>query len=153
MNRFVPAVVAAALLSAACTRQSLGWRPSVVADVPDSTHVRFTAYPGAPLTAGRALDWRRGTPRVVTGRGDTLLVPRGAALSVKLPGKTRHAGMGAIVGGAIGTAVSLAECHTPDRCEGASPYQLFGAAAGALIGVAIRTDHWIRIQWGLDANR
>src|SRR5512138_1759638 len=100
MNRLVPLVPIAILLTG-CTRTVIGWRPTLVSHVPDSTAVRFAPASGATTVAGRSLDWQRGSPKVITSRGDTLVVPREAAVSVRLPGKVRHTGTGAVVGAIV----------------------------------------------------
>lgn len=146
MNRFVPLIAAAVVLLTGCTRASIGWRPSLVSHVADSTWVRFAPASQAPTVVGRALDWQRGSPKVITSRGDTLVVPREAVMSVRLPGKVRHAGAGAVIGAVAGIVGSLGVC-SENRCEEGNPYQLLGAAGGALIGYAIRTEHWVRIRW------
>ena len=151
MNRLVPLVAIVVLLTA-CTRTVIGWRPTLVSHVPDSTAVRFAPASGAPTVAGRSLDWQLGSPKVITSRGDTLVVPREAAVSVRLPGKVRHAGTGAVVGAVVGIFGSLGVC-SDNRCEEVNPYQLLGAVGGALIGYAIKTDNWVRVKWGSDSGR
>ena len=145
MNRFVPLWLLLHL--AACSRATVGWQPSLVSQVPDSMPVRFAATSDTPIVSGRALDWQRGSPRVITARGDTVTVPHGAVASVRLPGSVRHAGAGAIIGAVIGIGASLPAC-SDKVCEGGSPYQLLGAVGGALIGYAIKTDNWVRVTWG-----
>ena len=151
MNRLVPLATIVVLLTG-CTRTVIGWHPTLVSHVPDSTAVRFAPASGAPTIGGRSLDWQRGSPKVITARGDTLVVPREAAVSVRLPGKVRHAGTGAVVGAVVGIVGSLGVC-ADNRCEEGNPYQLLGAAGGALIGYAIRTDNWVRVKWGSEASR
>ena len=145
MNRLVPAI----LLLAGCTRASIGWHPSLVSQVPDGSPVRFTPLSHTGTVVGRSLDWQRGAPRVVTSRGDTLVVPHEAVMSLQLPGKIRHAGAGAVIGAIAGIVASLGPC-SETRCEDGNPDQLVGAAAGALLGYAIRTDHWVRVRWDSD---
>jgi hypothetical protein len=145
MHRFVP-VSAATVLLVGCSQATVGWQPSLVSQVPDSTPVKFAPASEQRALSGRALDWQRGTPKVITSRGDTLVVPREAAVSVRLPDRVRHPGTGAVIGAVVGIFGSLGVC-SDNRCEEGNPYQLVGALAGALIGYSIKTDHWVRVRW------
>ena len=91
-------------LVAACGGATRGWRPSITSsDVPDSTPVRFAVQETGLRMSGRAVDWQRGTPRVVTTRGDTMIVPAGARIEARLTGRTNPA----VIGGAVGYFVGL----------------------------------------------
>jgi len=136
------------LVVSACGRTTFRWQPSLVTHVPDSTPVRFALDRGTPRTVGRSLDWRLGRPRVVTTRGDTVVVPQGATLEVKLKDKANRAVAGAIIGFVAGAGLSYALCDPPKtHCGEEDPTQLLTAGLGALIGSAIKTDHWVRVRW------
>ena len=149
MRRFVPlSVAAAAMLLSGCNRGTLHWEPSLVSHVPDSSTVRFSRAPDGTVVDGLALGWQGGAPRVVTSHGDTLVVPRDATtISVRTTRKVGHPGTGAIIGGVIGIGVSYASCPEPKSECGPTVAQFGLAAVGALIGAAIRTDHWVRVRW------
>jgi hypothetical protein len=135
------------LLLAACGGTTIRWQPSFVSQVPDSTTVRFVAEPGRPPTQGLALDWQRGRPKVITGR-DTIAMPAGAALEVRLAGKFGHPTAGGIIGGALGAGVSYSLCPSPKRyCGEQDPTPLLAATVGALIGGRIKTDRWVGVRW------
>jgi len=136
------------LLLAACGGTAIRWQPSVASQVPDSTFVRFARATGEAPTSGVALDWSSGRPRVITPGGDTIVVPEGSALEVRLKDKATHPTAGAIVGWAVGVAVSYAACAPPRTyCGEEDPTPLLGAGLGALIGSRIKTDWWVRVQW------
>ena len=135
------------LLLTACGGTTIRWQPSLVSQVPDSTAVRFVVEPGRPPTQGLALDWQRGRPRVITGR-DTIVMPEGAALEVRLPEKYGHPTAGAIVGWALGAGLSYALCPPPKRyCGEEDPTPLLGLGLGALIGAKVKTDRWVAVRW------
>ena len=139
---------AALLLLAACNRATFRWQPSLVSQVPDSTPVRFSAEPQGEPTRGRALDWQRGAPKLITAHGDTVVVPAGTTLGVRLNRKAGHPVAGAIMGAIIGVIVEYANCPEPkEYCGEEDPTELFAAGLGALIGNLIRTDHWVRVRW------
>lgn len=154
MRRFVPAFLAATLVSVAgCGRTTYQWRPSLVSHVPDSAPVRFTPREASReirerTTKGRALDWQRGTPKLITPRGDTIVIPHDATMGVRLKQKTGHGVAGAIFGAIIGVGVEIANCPSDwQYCGEENPTELLFAGIGALIGSAIKTDHWIRVRW------
>jgi hypothetical protein len=135
---------------AACNRATFRWQPSLVSQVPDSTPVRFYLGRHDPVTSGRALGWQRRSPRVVTARGDTVVVPPGAMLDVRLNRKAGHPVAGAIIGGIIGVGIEYANCPEPKTyCGEEDPTELLVAGLGAIIGNLIKTDHWIRVRWDL----
>jgi hypothetical protein len=89
---------------------------------------------------------------VITARGDTVVVPDGSILDVRLNEKAGHSTAGAIVGWALGIAVSYAACPPPKKyCGEEDPTPLLGIGLGALMGSRIKTDSWVRVQW--DATR
>lgn len=134
-------------LLTACGGTTIRWQPSLVSHVPDSATVRFVAEPGRPPTQGLALDWQRGRPRVVTGR-DTIVMPEGAALEVRLREKFGHPTAGGILGWALGVGLSYAFCPPPKRyCGEEDPTPLLGTTLGALIGSKIKTDRWAGVRW------
>jgi len=146
LNPLIPCIPLTLLLTA-CGGTSIRWQPSLVSQVPDSTTVRFVAEPGQSPTQGFALDWQRGRPRVITGR-DTIVMPEGAALEVRLREKYGHPTAGAIIGWALAAGVSYALCPPPRRyCGEEDPTPLLGMALGALIGAKIKTDRWVGVRW------
>jgi hypothetical protein len=149
LRRFVPVTAFAVfVLLAGCHRATVGWQPSLVSQVPDSTPVRFFHEERARLIDGRALDWQRRAPKLVTTSGDTLVVPEGAKVSVRLEGKARHAGAGALVGAVVGVGVMYATCPEPKKyCGEQNPTGMLFAGLGALVGAMIKTDNWIRVGW------
>jgi hypothetical protein len=80
-----------------------------------------------------------------------------ARLQVRV-GRRRHAGMGALIGGAVGAAVGLA-CAAEEGDDFVSPEQCFagftvmGAGAGLLIGLLVRTDVWAPARLPSGAER
>jgi hypothetical protein len=136
------------LLLTACGGAAIRWQPSVASQVPDSTFVRFAPAAGEAPTSGVALDWPSGRLRVITSRGDTIVVPPGSALEVRLKDKATHPIAGTIIGWAVGVAVSYAACAPPRTyCGEEDPTPLLGLGLGALIGSRIKTDWWVRVQW------
>ena len=135
------------LLLSGCAGAAIRWRPSLASQVPDSTTVRFRVRPGeAPIT-GRALDWQRGRPRVITARGDTVAVPEGAALDVRVPEKARHEVAGGIIGWALGVGISYAACPAPKKyCGEEDPTPLLATTLGALVGWMVKTDQWVAVR-------
>jgi hypothetical protein len=146
MTRFV---IAVAVLLTACHGATYRWQPTLVSQVPDSMTVRFRAPNESKSVTGRSLGWQTTEPRVITPRGDTLVVPDASRMSVKAKGKTGHPLAGAVVGWAIGVGISLATCDEPrTHCGEQDPTPLLSAGLGALIGATIRTDRWVRVMWG-----
>ena len=139
---------AVALVLAACSNGTTRWHPSLASQVPDSTPVRFVPSESERQVAGLALDWERGRLRVVTSRGDTVLVPKGSELQVRLREKASHPVFGAVVGWALGVAVSYATCPPPKRyCGEEDPSPLLGTGLGALVGSRVKTDWWVGVRW------
>ena len=154
MHRFVPLFLAATVAPVAgCSGATYRWQPSLVSQVPDSTTVRFAPVPVSRETRdrpieGRALDWRSDAPKLITARGDTVVIPRGATMSVRLKQKAGHAVAGAILGAVVGVVIELANCPGDwGICGEENPTELLMAGVGALIGNAIKTDHWVRVRW------
>ena len=144
----IAVLLAVTLSLAACSSGTTRWHPSLASQVPDSTPVRFAPGESERQVAGLALDWERGPLRVVTTRGDTVVVPRGSALEVRLKEKSNHAVIGAVVGWAVGVAVSYATCPPPKRyCGEEDPRPLLGAGLGALVGSRVKTDWWVGVRW------
>jgi hypothetical protein len=143
--------LAATLLLAltGCSGATYRWQPSRVSQVPDSMLVRFVPADSQKSMTGRSLGWQTTVPRVITPRGDTLLVPNGTRVSVKAKGKAGHPVAGAIVGWAIGTGAMLANCgKLVSYCGEQDPTPVWSAGLGALVGATIRTDRWVRLKWG-----
>lgn len=141
-------VISTLLALTACSGTTYRWQPSLVSQVPDSMVVRFVPPNASHLVSGRSLGWQSADPRVITPRGDTLIVPRGTQLSVKAKGKTGHPLAGALVGWAVGIGIMLANCGEVTYCGEQDPTPLLSASAGALIGATIRTDRWVKLKWG-----
>jgi len=134
------------LLASGCTRATFRWRPSVTSQVPDSTPVRFYVARGQPRVSGRAFDWQRGSPRVITPRGDTVTVPDTALIQVRLKDKGNHAVLGAIVGIVAGVGLSYAACGDIS-CGPGDRRPVFIGGLGALVGSRFKADSWVRVRW------
>lgn len=149
MNRLVSAIAPAALFAlSACAGGAMRWQPSLVSQVPDSTPVRFAPSRNEPRVAGLALDWQRGRPKLVTERGDTVVIPDTSVLEVRLREKASHPTAGAIIGWAVGVGVSYITCPAPKRyCGEEDPTPLLAAGLGALIGSKVKTDWWVGVRW------
>ena len=140
--------VAMLLLASSCASGGVKWRPSLVSHVPDSTWVRFARQNGDSSIMGRAMDWQRGRPRVITAVGDTVAVPNGSALEVRLNEKAGHTTAGIIAGWAVGVTISYATCPPPKKyCGEQDPTPALAAGLGALIGSRVKSDQWVRVRW------
>ena len=133
-----------ALLSlGACTRTI--WRPSLVSHVPDGTEARFrvgTDY----VMVGRAVGWTAATPRLVSPSGDTIVIPSGARLEVRVKDPDRHTKAGAILGYVVGVAVMYATCADKKYCGEQNPTALLGLLAGGIVGHFV-ADYWVPVAW------
>jgi hypothetical protein len=149
MMRFVSSALPAALvLLAACARATVSWHPSLVSHVPDSAHVRVALRTDEPPVRGVALDWQRQRPRMITAPGDTIVVPEGAKLEVRLREKGSRATSGGVIGYLLGVGVSYAYCPPPkSHCGEQDPTPLLVAGLGALIGSRFKADQWVRVRW------
>lgn len=144
----ITAVLLVTLVLSACSNGTTRWHPSFASQVPDGTPVRFGAGENGRRVTGLALDWERAPLRVVTSRGDTVVVPRGSALEVRLKEKASHPAIGAVIGWALGVAVSYATCPSPKRyCGEEDPSPLLGTGLGALVGSRVKTDWWVGVRW------
>lgn len=84
----------------------------------------------------------------MTARGDTVTVPEQSTLEVRLKEKATHATAGAIIGWALGVAISYATCPSPKRyCGEEDPTPLLATGLGALLGSRVRTDWWVVVHW------
>ena len=134
------------ILVAACTGATFGWRPTLF-EVPDSTPVRIAVEGTGLRMSGRAVDWQRGTPRVVTTPGDTMVVPAGARLQARLTGRMNTAVVGAQVGSLVGVVATFYRCGGIDAaCSEQDPTALLSFAAGALIGALFKTTTWFTVR-------
>lgn len=148
MGRSVLRCPAALLLLAACNRATFRWQPSLLSQVPDSTPVLLWREPSDKPSSGRALDWQRRTPKLITVQGDAVVIPPGAGLGVRLNRKAGHPVAGALIGAIIGVGVEYANCPEPkEHCSEEDPTELLVAGLGALIGNLIKTDHRVRARW------
>ena len=150
MLRFASAAFHLVFLAgiAGCGGATFRWHPSLVSQVPDSTPVRFGVQRNTRRVLGRALDWQHGRPRVITARGDTVVVPDTATLEVRLKNKANRAVAGAVVGYIVGVGVSYGLCPPPKTtCGEQDPTPVWSAGLGALIGSAFKKDHWVRVRW------
>jgi hypothetical protein len=85
---------------------------------------------------------------VVTASGDTIVVPEGATLEVRLKEKATHEKAGGVIGWALGVAISYAACPPPRRyCGEEDPTPLLGTGLGGLIGWLAKTDRWVQVRW------
>lgn len=146
LGGFTLALLAAAGVSA-CGGTHVQWRPSLVTHVPDSMPVRFQQAPGSLIVTGTSVSWDRAEPRVVTAAGDTVTVPRGSRLEVRLKEPRHHVTAGAVVGWAVATATMLSECGGERTCGEQDPRPLLGIALGALVGRLITTPAWVQVRW------
>lgn len=150
VNRLLSAATSVALLvlAASCASGGVKWRPSLASHVPDSAWVRFAGHIGDPPVMGRAMDWQRGRLRVIVASGDTVGVPDGSALEVRLNEKAGHTTAGVIVGWALGVTISYATCPPPKKyCGEQDPTPALAGGLGALIGARVKTDQWVRVRW------
>ena len=118
-----------------------------MSQVPDSTPVRFEVERSDPWVSGQALGWQRGSPRIITPRGDTVVVPGAALVQVRLREKTNRAVVGAVVGFVVGMGVSYARCPSPRTscAEGDPMTPLLVSSLGALVGSRFKADEWVRV--------
>ena len=138
-------VLVAAFLSVAACGGSVKWRPWMVTQVPDGTEVRYRERSNASTARiGRALGWSSETPRMVTARGDTVVIPTGAQLEVRVNNPDRHTNFGAVVGYVAGIFAALSTCGPESYCGEDNPAPLLGAIVGALVGHFI-TDDWVSV--------
>lgn len=150
VSRLLSAVTSVAFVLAtwSCASGGVKWRPSLASHVPDSTWVRFAGHIGDPPVTGRAVGWERGRLRVIIAAGDTVVVPSGSALEVRLNEKAGHTTAGVIAGWALGVAISYATCPPPKKyCGEQDPTPVLAAGLGALIGARVKTDQWVRVRW------
>jgi hypothetical protein len=85
---------------------------------------------------------------VITAGGDTVAVPHGSTLEVRLNEKAGHTTAGVVGGWALGVAVSYATCPPPKRyCGEQDPTPALAMGLGALIGSRVKTDQWVRVGW------
>jgi len=136
------------VLSGCASNQAVYWRPHVVSQVPDGTPVRYRIDSNTPFVGGLAVGWTQNTPRIATSRGDTVDVPPGVGLDVRLREKSGKATMGAVIGFVTGVIVSYATCAEPKtHCGEEDPTPLLGAGIGALVGSRFKTYPWVRVRW------
>ena len=149
MISLVPsALCVSLLLLTACAPAVITWRPSVVSQVPDNTPVRVDSPgSGEKPTRGVAMGWQSGQPRVINQRGDTVLIPDGARLQVRLKKKSNNAPIGGLVGFVLGAGVAYNRCQDRGRtCGQGDPTPLLAATVGALIGSTIRSYPWVTVK-------
>jgi hypothetical protein len=109
--------------------------------------VRYVIRAERVIVTGRSLDWERGTPQLITRRGDTLTIPPIATLEVRLRERTNRAIAGGVIGFLAGVVTSYVSCPPPKRyCGEQDPTPLLGATLGALIGSRIKSDWWVRVK-------
>jgi len=149
MRRFVRAVLPATLyLALACQPPTLWSRPSRVSHVPDGARVRLSAARDEPRVEGRSFAFQLGSPRVITGTGDTIAVPAGAALEIQLDKKTKRARTGGVIGGLVGFGITWARCpEFKKRCRQNDPTPVLTIGLGALVGYAIKPNPWVSVPW------
>jgi hypothetical protein len=149
-RRMLPAALLC-LAATGCTR--IEFRPRLVTQIPDGREVRYRIQPnGSTAVVGRALGWASGTPRIVTSRGDTVIVPAGARIEFKVDHPDSHAKAGGVVGWLLAIAAMQANCIKQDikYCGEQDPTPVLGAFIGGVIGSLMR-EPWISIEW--DAPR
>lgn len=132
----------------ACATVDPHWRPGVTSDVLDGTVARFRIARDSAAVMGTSSGWQGERPLLITGKADSVRIPRGARIEVRLPEKRRHPIAGAFVGWALGIGVTYARCASLKYCgESASPVPLFGFAIGWWAGSTIKTDWWTEVRW------
>ena len=149
MISLVPsALCVSMLLLTACAPAVITWRPSVVSQVPDNTPVRFDRPgSGEKPTRGVAMGWQSGQPRVISQRGDTVLIPDGARLQVRLKKKSNNAPTIGLVGFVVGVGIVYHRCQDKGRsCGEGDPTPLLASTVGALIGSTIRSYPWVTVK-------
>jgi hypothetical protein len=135
------------LAATGCTR--VLFRPTIVTQVPDGMEVRYRVTPSrSEAVVGRALGWMSGTPRLVTSRGDTIVIPNGARLEFKVDHPSNHAKAGAVLGYLISLIVMQINCNRQhiQYCGEQDPTPLLGILVGGIIGSFITKD-WVPITW------
>jgi hypothetical protein len=133
------------LAASGCTRTL--WRPSLVTHVEDGKEVRYRVTPnGGTAVVGRAVDWWRGTPRLVTSQGDTVVIPTGARIEAKVDHPDNHAKGGAVLGWLVAGVAMYARCGGEKYCGEQDPTPLIGIVLGGIIGSLIKED-WVPIAW------
>jgi hypothetical protein len=137
---------AAFLLLSACG-PTIKWVPSLVSHVPDSTQVRFAATASDSFTSGTAVGWDRGTPRLITPRGDTLAIPNGSRVEVYLKEASHEANFGAAAGALIGVLASVADCGAQRSCGEQDFRPMLGALIGGFVAYILTTEHWKSVAW------
>ena len=136
---------AALLLFGACGGTIVKFRPRMISQVPDGTHVRFRERSNASTArVGRSLGWASGTPRIITARGDTITIPSGAVLEVRLEHPDGHTNSGAAVGYVAGVLTSLNICGAASACGEENPLPLLGLLVGAFVGHFV-TEDWVSL--------
>jgi hypothetical protein len=140
------ALLVALLSAVGCSPTRILWRPTQVSEVPDGTPVRFLARPAIDPTFGRAVGWASSSPRLVTFRGDTIAIPVGARVDVKVANPDRHTNAGAILGYIAGTLSIAANCRGRKYCGEQDPSAMLGAIVGGIMGHFI-ADDWVRVGW------
>lgn len=147
--RVVRVIALLIVVTAGCAGRARAPEIRVLAELPDSTIVRFSTALSRPAAVGRALGWSQGKRLLVTAVGDTLQVPAEAELERLIDPDVGHAGIGAAVGFAVAVSIVYARCPPPRRlCGEQNPIPLIGAALGALIGLGVRTERWERFRLG-----
>ena len=97
--------------------------------------------------SGRAVDWQRGTPKVITTRGDTMIVPLGARLQARLTGRTNTAVIGGAVGYFVGLLITYDHCGGIDaECTEKDPTSILTFGVGALIGSLFKSTAWVKVR-------
>jgi hypothetical protein len=120
--------------------------PTSIGQVRNGSPVRFRREPTGNAVTGSALGWDQPHPLIVLQSGDTVAIPSGAQLEVKLPQKKSHPYSGATIGWAVGVGFALADCSNTRYCGEENPLPLLGTVIGWFVGKAVKTDWWIVVR-------
>ena len=121
--------------------------PTCADSVPDGARVRIRLLIDGKRHAGQALGWGAGTPRVVTAKGDTVVVGPHDRREVGAGRTANRAWQGLIVGLLVGN-LSNAPCFGERTCGEQNPIPFVTSIAGVLIGRNMRRERWVHVPDG-----
>ena len=119
--------------------------PPCARRVADGTRVRLRLAVDGTRHTGVALGWATPTPRLVTARGDTIVLVRADERHVSMGRTGRRTLQGALVGWFAGVLTG-AGCFGERTCGEQNPFPLIGTALGAAVGHRLRRERWKRVH-------